>query len=485
MPFRFLPLPGGWRVLLFGLALATLAACADAGGAGGMATPANREIIHQRFTAGAGGAYPDARIQDYVASVGKRLAAKTEAPAGLWRFTVLDHESPNGVASANGDIYITRGFLALLDDESELAAVLGHEMGHVVLRHAARSVERERQELAPVLAAMQQKQLDRAFQLTVEGLQRLKAYSRNDELEADRYAVRIAGLAGYPREGVERMLVRLQDYDRFVAERSGRLSGTFERKDPFASHPGYSERLATVRAELQAQRAAPIAVAAAASPGLPDVLEGLLVGVDPRLGVIRNGRLLHAGFGVALNVPTGYIALPDRRIPGALSREGAIWFQCNPQPAGPDMVTWMRSQMQRPEVRAEVKPFPGTAFDAASIASDLRNERGTGEFRMVAMRVDSQVCTFIVLVPPQLGATGKQGVEAALRSVSRLSDADRASIQPMRLFIVKANAGDTLESLARRYQVAETAVVFLPLLNGIEPRQRLEAGRAVKLVRRE
>ena len=98
-----LPSRRGWRAMVLGLLLASLAACAGAGRMGdGIPSPADRDDIHRRFVAAAGGAYPDARLQDYVASVGRRLAAKSEAPASTWRFTVLDHESPNGLATPSG-----------------------------------------------------------------------------------------------------------------------------------------------------------------------------------------------------------------------------------------------------------------------------------------------------------------------------------------------------------------------------------------------
>ena len=77
-----------------------------------------------------GGLYRDPELARYVRTVGMRLAAATGQPPGRWRFTVLDTPEPNAFALPGRRILVTRGMLALVGDEAELAAVLGHEIGH-------------------------------------------------------------------------------------------------------------------------------------------------------------------------------------------------------------------------------------------------------------------------------------------------------------------------------------------------------------------
>src|SRR6266487_2880659 len=82
------------------------------------------------------GVYEDRALQQYVSEIGMRLAAISERPNLPWHFTVVDVPAVNAFALPGGYIYITRGILPFLDDESQLAGVLGHEIGHVTARHA-------------------------------------------------------------------------------------------------------------------------------------------------------------------------------------------------------------------------------------------------------------------------------------------------------------------------------------------------------------
>jgi predicted Zn-dependent protease len=88
------------------------------------------------------GVYDNPELQRYVSDVGSRLAALSHRPNLPWTFTVVDHPAVNAFALPGGYIYITRGILPYLDNEAELAGVLGHEIGHVTARHAAQQYTR-------------------------------------------------------------------------------------------------------------------------------------------------------------------------------------------------------------------------------------------------------------------------------------------------------------------------------------------------------
>src|SRR5215203_6281005 len=83
------------------------------------------------------GVYNDPELQAYVSDVGMRLARSSERPNLPWHFTVVDEPAVNAFALPGGQIYVTRGILAFLKDEEQLAGVLGHEIGHVTARHSA------------------------------------------------------------------------------------------------------------------------------------------------------------------------------------------------------------------------------------------------------------------------------------------------------------------------------------------------------------
>jgi predicted Zn-dependent protease len=468
------------RIPFIGALAALAAACAQpTGGAIGMRPAPVAEQAHATILRSWGGAYGDQRVQAYVETIGRKLAAATGGSSTRWRFTVLDHQLPLGLTTGDGDIYVTRGALALLDNEAELAALLAHEMGHVVLGHRARSVEQQRRELSAVRTAMDQNEMREAARLLVEGVLRMRAYSREAENEADRYAVGLLAKAGYATEGVAGLLARLRDVNEHFERRSGRVAEAVEVENLLASHPAMNERLAAVRREAETVGAKG---GVQSGPTYLEAIDGIVVGRDNRIGVVRDGRLLHGIYGVRVSLPPGYAGLPDRRLPGAMGRDGGGFvFRCEPEAVSGDMEGWLR-QRTRQDGSVRVQRFAVAGFDAASVAIPLRYRSGMGEAQFIAIRKESDVCRFLVFVPPTVGAQGSAALQDSVRSFTSLSAVEQAAVRPYRLRIQQATAGETLEAMARRQRLSPQAVELLRLLNGVEERQALAAGRPVKLV---
>jgi predicted Zn-dependent protease len=468
------------RIPFIGALLALAAACAQpTGGAIGTRPAPVAEQAHATILRSWGGAYGDQRIQAYVETIGRKLAAATGGTAARWRFTVLDHPLPLGLTTGDGDIYVTRGVLALLDNEAELAALLAHEMAHVVLGHRARSVEQQRRELSAVRTAMEQNEMREAARLLIEGVLRLRAYSREAENEADRYAVGLLAKAGYATDGVAGLLARLRDYGDHLERRSGRVAEAVEIQNMLASHPAMNERLAAVRREAESVGAKG---GVQSGPAYLEAIDGIVVGRDNRIGVVRDGRLLHGVYGVRVSLPAGYAGLPDRRLPGAMGRDGGGFvFRCEPETVSGDMEAWLR-QRTRQDGTVQVRPFAVTGFDAASVAVPLRYRSGMGEAQFIAIRKESDVCRFLVFVPPTVGAQGSAALQDSVRSFASLSAAEQAAVRPYRLRIQHATGGETLDGLARRQRLSPQGAELLRVLNGVEERQTLTPGRTVKLV---
>ena len=99
------------------------------------------------------GAIDNPRLQAYVNELGQRLAAQSHRPNLQWTFTVLDSPEINAFALPGGYVYVTRGIMAYLENEAELAGVMGHEIGHVTARHAAQRATRQQNAGIGVIAA--------------------------------------------------------------------------------------------------------------------------------------------------------------------------------------------------------------------------------------------------------------------------------------------------------------------------------------------
>lgn len=133
--------------------------------------------------------YDDPVLQDYVQEIGEKLAANSHRSNLDYRFTVLDSKEVNAFALPGGYIYITRGLMAYLQSEAELAAVLGHEIGHVTARHSVRQHSASQlANIGAVLGTVLFPNMNQATNQLVQtfGVALLRGYGREHELEADR-----------------------------------------------------------------------------------------------------------------------------------------------------------------------------------------------------------------------------------------------------------------------------------------------------------
>ena len=154
------------------------------------------------------------RVQQYVNHVGRWLSLHTERPDLPWQFGVLESSDVNAFATPGGTIFITRGLLQRLENESELAGVLAHEMTHVLRKHHLAALQKEaRMDLASDLLgeAVKNKSnsevLNKAIRAGTEVYAR--GLDKKDEFEADRMGIVIATRAGYDPYGLPAVLQML------------------------------------------------------------------------------------------------------------------------------------------------------------------------------------------------------------------------------------------------------------------------------------
>lgn len=164
---------------------------------------------------GAAPLFQDQRVQKYVNNVGRWLALQTERPDLPWQFGILDDNDINAFAVPGGYIFITKGMLARMKSEAELAGVLAHEISHVLMKHHLQAIKKSaRTELMAEFAgqALQQKGADPALTKLVSAGTEVytRGLDKNDEFEADRMGVVIAARGGYDPYGLPAVLQTLQ-----------------------------------------------------------------------------------------------------------------------------------------------------------------------------------------------------------------------------------------------------------------------------------
>jgi beta-barrel assembly-enhancing protease len=194
------------------------------------------ERIRQRY-----GVVQDANVHRYVALVGALLAQASSRPDLAWKFIVLDTDGVNAFAAPGGYIHVTRGALALVSSEAELAGVLAHEMIHVTEKHTIRAIQKgklvqlgaDQADLGRNTALFKQL-VDKSTEIVMAG------FGRSEELEADEKGVRLANRVGYSPVALRSFLVRLTDRNKAAAGKQGL----------FASHPEMRERLDALDAQI-------------------------------------------------------------------------------------------------------------------------------------------------------------------------------------------------------------------------------------------
>jgi len=252
------------------------------------------------------GVYPDPKLQAYVQGIGEKLAAQSHRPDLKYHFTVLDGPEVNAFALPGGYVYITRGILAYINSEAELAAVLGHEIGHVTARHGVRqhSAATATGVVGAILGAATGIQGTQDL-FNVFGNAILSGYGRDHELESDRLGAEYLARTGYDPQAMIGVIGILKNQEEFEKKRAA------AEKRPariyhgvFASHPSADKRLQEVVAE--ADKFKTLSAPSIKREEYFKRIDKLAFGDGAREG-IRHGRLFyHRDLDLALTFPEGW-----------------------------------------------------------------------------------------------------------------------------------------------------------------------------------
>jgi predicted Zn-dependent protease len=195
---------------------------------------------HPRILATYGGEYKDQKLERMVAKIVGKLTTVTDKPDQTYRITILDSPNINAFALPGGYLYVTRGLLALANDSSEVAAVIAHEMGHVIANHGILRQEKEAETaIAGRVASEVLHNESASREEALRGKLRLAQFSRNQELQADAIGIKMIGEAGYDPFASARFLQSMEAYQSFRS-----VSGATDASlDFLASHPATPQRI--------------------------------------------------------------------------------------------------------------------------------------------------------------------------------------------------------------------------------------------------
>lgn len=260
------------------------------------------------------GVVQDAGVHRYVALVGTALAQGSTRPALPWTFVVLDTDGVNAFAAPGGYVHITRGALALVKNEAELAGVLGHEIIHVTEKHTIRAIQKSKavQMGAAETLSGSSALMERAVTATYDNIVE-RGFGRAEENESDEKGVALANKTGYAPGGLVSFLTTLKE----------RNKASTEKRGLFASHPEMQERLDRITRQIAAQKLTatatvqpryaknisykPVAVTAIATvdPGAAGLAGGDAKAGEKKEAEKKEEEPKKRGFGLNRMLPTG------------------------------------------------------------------------------------------------------------------------------------------------------------------------------------
>ncbi|HET9335138.1 MAG TPA: M48 family metalloprotease [Sphingomicrobium sp.] len=426
----------------------------------------------------------------YVESVGRRVAAFSgTANAGqVYRFTTLNSAVENAFAVPGGYVYITRQLMGIMNDEAELAFVVGHETGHIAANHHQRRRSAQQSNaiwgvLGAILGAAVG---NNAFGgLISQGAQqfskmRLLSFSRDQEYQADVLGIRFITAAGYDPNGGATMLAQLTR----TSALESRIQGDRNRSTPewASTHPLSQNRMAQA-SQISRQTGR-------AGQGLRNrdaflaQVEGMTVDDDPAQGVIEGRSFSHPDLRLQFFVPTGYLMQNGTSAVTIQGSGGQAQFSGGRYAGSID--NYIGQVLQRltggrvPLALGQTRRTMVNGTPATFVTGRANTSSGAVDVSVFAYQWDpSTIYHFVMLTQAGQGIGPFAPMVDSLR---RITAAEAAAIRPRVIDVVTVRQGDSIQSLASRMAYRDFQMDRFLALNGLAPNSRLVPGQKVKLV---
>ena len=424
------------------------------------------------------GVYPDPKVQAYVNSLGQRLAAQSHRAQLSWHFTVLDSPEINAFALPGGYVYVTRGIMAYMESEADLAGVIGHEIGHVTARHGAQRATSERNAglgvfAAGILGAVLETQgvygagrlASQVSQTVAQGY--IASYGREQELQADALGAEYLARVQYDPHAMINVIKVLKDQERFAADQA-RAEGRTPSSQPnwLASHPSNDQRLDMISQEA-VQYGTRDKYQDAGRERYLAIVKGLTFGDSAAQGLVRGPNFYHPELGIALTAPVGWKLqnAPDQLSVVNAAGDAALLLRMLPAKAGDNHADIIRNVLKPTQGRTEVVTLNG--LSATRFAGVRKNAQGQPQALEVTLVAGPQGNTFALhyaakdAAALQRNRAGMREVEASFRAITA---ADGEAARPWLIRTLPYPAGGFAE-LAKASPLA-SAEKQLRLING-------------------
>ncbi|HEX5073722.1 MAG TPA: M48 family metalloprotease [Gemmatimonadaceae bacterium] len=422
------------------------------------------------------GLVKDQALQNYVQSVGAAIAAKSERPNLPWTFRAVDDPSPNAFALPGGYIFVTRGLLDLMNNEAELASVLGHEIGHVTARHSVHQMSQQQlAQLALGIGAILSPTVAQLGGVASQGLGLLfLKYTRDDERQADDLGFRYALNQGYD--------VRYMDDVFRSLQRLAESSNQSPLPNWLQTHPGEAERIQAIDQKLAQLQPNQLANAKVNASQYLQRINGLVYGADPRNGFFQGNTFYHPDLRFQISMPSGWQGQNLSQAVIAVSpQQDAVIQLTLAQGSSPEAAA--RAFLSQQGIQAG-QASQQTVNGVPAVASQFQAQTEQGVIQGLAAFFTYNGATYQVIgyAPAQRYGAYDAAFRQSLGSFAPVTDSRVLNVQPRKLNVVTLSQQMTLAEFTQR-NPSTVPLAELAIVNQVEdPNKPLPAGTAVKQV---
>lgn len=441
---------------------------------------------HPKLLAEFGGAMSGSHAQ-YVEQVGKNIAFQSGLGNARDSFTVslVNSSVNNAFAIPGGYVYSTRQLVALMNNEAELAGVMGHEVAHVAARHSQRRQQKaQRNSILGVLGAVASgvllgdtglgQQLGKTF---LQGSQLLTLkFSRSQELEADKLGIEYLQKAGYDPKAMGTVLASLAAQNSLDAQLQGRGNATIPQWA--STHPDPASRVRTALSLAE-----PLGSGTTNRNTFLTRIDGLLYGDDPKQGVIEGQQFIHPELRLAFTAPTGFYMVNGTRAVSINGQSGKAQLTLAAYDGNLD--NYVKAQFkalggdQQNLAPSSVRRTTVNGIPAALGTARVNNGQSQVDLVVFAYEfAKDRAYHFVAITPAGNSAT----FTSMFNSMRRVSVSEAGKVIPRRIDVVTVQRGDTIQRLANRMAYDTGKVERFRVLNALGSSDVLQAGQKVKIV---
>ncbi|MDD4857750.1 MAG: M48 family metalloprotease [Candidatus Krumholzibacteria bacterium] len=422
------------------------------------------------------GFYEDAALSEYVNRIGQSLARNTQRPNVEYHFKVLDTSIINAFAVPGGYVYVTRGILAYLNDEAELAGVIGHELGHENARHIARQMSRQQLAQLGLNVGMAVSENLRKY----AGLANLGAsmlflkFSRDDERQADDLGVEYGSKTGYD---TYQMAAFFETLDRLSAGSSTGLP------DWFSTHPNPVNRVASVKSKTAEWRQKLTRTQYAVNRNdYLNKVNGIVYGDDPRQGYVEGNAFYHPTMKFTFPIPSGWqVNNTPAQVQIVSEKQDAVILLAQDKATSISTAADQFIEDAKATVQSREK-VKVNGFQAEKVVARVISDEDTLRTMSYFIAKGNAVYAFHGLTKWNQFSQYSAAFSKTMSGFKTLDDASKINVKPQLLVVKTATKAGSVGTTLRQLGTSDTDLEQRTILNGMRSTDNLTAGTLIKTI---